>query len=136
MYIVNIFLSPYLHPISSALCGKTPHQCRVCIGLYTLSSRWGLHMGCHIMKGVSKRCIARLLLTLVVFWNDNQKQPIHLLAFETMCIRHLHVKYHFLTKINQQALSTGGLIRSSLISLKAVSASCVHLNYLDFFCRS
>ena len=54
----------YLDPISSALSGKTPHQCGVHIGLYTLSGRWGLHMGCCIMKGVSERCIARLLLTL------------------------------------------------------------------------
>ena len=32
------------------LC-KTPHQCGVHIGLYTLSSRRGLHMGCCIVKG-------------------------------------------------------------------------------------
>ena len=59
----STFLSPYLHPISSALSGKTPHQCGVRIGLYTLSSRCGLHMGCHIAKGVSERCVSRLLLT-------------------------------------------------------------------------
>ena len=34
------------------------------------------------------------------------------------------------------ALSTGGLIKSSLMSLKAFSASSVHFNFLDFFCRS
>ena len=52
-------LTPYL------LCSQwqTPHQCGVCIGLYTLSSRRGLCMGYHIAKGVSKRCIVRLLLT-------------------------------------------------------------------------
>ena len=44
---------------------KTQHQCGVCIGLYTLSSRRGLHMGCRIVKGVSKRCVSRLLLTIV-----------------------------------------------------------------------
>ena len=44
------------------LC-KTAHQCRVCIGLYTLSSSHGLCMGCCIVKGVSERCISRLLLT-------------------------------------------------------------------------
>ena len=44
------------------LC-KTPHECGVCIGLYTLSSRHGLHMGCCIVKGVSERCVSRLLLT-------------------------------------------------------------------------
>ena len=57
----NTFLSLYLHPISSALSGKT--CIGVCIGLYTLSSRQGLHMGWHIMKGVFERCIVRLLLT-------------------------------------------------------------------------
>ena len=63
---VHTFLSQYLHPISSVLNGKLhkyPHQCGVRIGLYTLSSRWGLHMGCCIVKGVSEQCIARLLLT-------------------------------------------------------------------------
>ena len=45
------------------LC-KTLHQCGVCIGLYTLSSRRGLRMGCRIVKGVSKRCVSRLLLTV------------------------------------------------------------------------
>ena len=60
----NTFLSPYLHPISCALSGKTLHQCRVCIGSYTLSSRRGLCMGCRIVKGVSERCIVRLLLTI------------------------------------------------------------------------
>ena len=34
------------------------------------------------------------------------------------------------------ALSTGELIKSSLMSLKAFSASSVHLNFLDFYCRS
>ena len=60
----NTFLSPYLHPISCAFSGKTLHQCGVHIGLYTLSSRWRLCVGCCIAKGVSERCIARLLLTL------------------------------------------------------------------------
>ena len=36
---------------------------RVRIGLYTLSSMWGFRIGCRIAKGVSERCIARLLLT-------------------------------------------------------------------------
>ena len=36
----------------------------VCIGLYTLSSRRGLSMGCRTMEGVSKQCMARLRLTL------------------------------------------------------------------------
>ena len=65
----STFLSPYLHPISSVLNSKlrkSPHQCRVRIGLYTISSRRGLRMGYRITKGVSERCIARLLLTL--FW--------------------------------------------------------------------
>ena len=44
------------------LC-KTAHQCGVCIGLYILSSRHGLRMGCRIAKGVSERCVLRLLLT-------------------------------------------------------------------------
>ena len=34
------------------------------------------------------------------------------------------------------ALSTGGLIKSSLMSLKAFSDLSVHLNFLDFFCKS
>ena len=52
-------LIPYL------LCSQwqSPHQCGVCIGLYTLSSRRGLCMGYCIVKGVSERCIVRLLLT-------------------------------------------------------------------------
>ena len=53
-------LTPYL--LSSQW--QSPHQCAVRIGLYTLSSRWGLCIGYRIMKGVSKGCIARLLLTL------------------------------------------------------------------------
>ena len=52
-------LTPYL--LSSQW--QSLHQCRVHIGLYTLSSRWGLCIGYRIMKGVSKRCIAGLLLT-------------------------------------------------------------------------
>ena len=50
---------------SYLLCSQwqTLHQCGVCIGLYTHSSRRGFHIGCRIMKGVSERCIARLLLT-------------------------------------------------------------------------
>ena len=34
------------------------------------------------------------------------------------------------------AFSTGGLINNSLMSLNAFSASSVHLNLLDFFCKS
>ena len=34
------------------------------IGLYTLSSRHGLRIGCRITKGVTERCTARLHLTL------------------------------------------------------------------------
>ena len=34
------------------------------------------------------------------------------------------------------AFKTGGLINSFLISLKAFSASSVHLNLLAFFCKS
>ena len=41
------------------------HQCGVHIGLYTLSSRQGLCMGYRITKGVSERCIVRLLLTFL-----------------------------------------------------------------------
>ena len=52
-------LTPYL--LSSQW--QSPHQCGVHIGLYTLSSRQGLCIGYCIMKGVSERCIARLLLT-------------------------------------------------------------------------
>ena len=52
-------LTPYL----LSLLWQSPHQCGVHIGLYTLSSRRVLHMGYCIAKGVSKRCIARLLLT-------------------------------------------------------------------------
>ena len=62
-----MLLSPYLHPMSSILYSKlckSPYQCGVRIGLYTFSSRQGLCMGCHIMKGVSEQCIARLLLTI------------------------------------------------------------------------
>ena len=76
----STFLSPYLHPISSVLYSKlrkSAHQCGVRIGLYTLSSRWGLHMGCHIMKGVSKQCITRLLLTQ---WYKNTYCPHNLVA--------------------------------------------------------
>ena len=64
----SMFLSPYLHPKSSSLYSKlcqSPHQCGVRIGLYTLSSRQGLHMGYCITKGVSKQCIARLCLTVL-----------------------------------------------------------------------
>ena len=46
---------------------QTQHNSGVHIGLYTLSSRRGLHMGCCIMKGVSEQCIARLLLTVLVY---------------------------------------------------------------------
>ena len=63
----STLLSPYLHPKLSSLYSKlykSPCQCRVCIGLYTLSSRWGLCMGCCIMKGVSKQCMVRLRLTV------------------------------------------------------------------------
>ena len=62
----STFLSPYLHPMSGVFYSelhRSPHQCGMRIGLYTLSSRRGLHMGCHIMKGVSEQCIVRLLLT-------------------------------------------------------------------------
>ena len=62
----STLLSPYLHPklcsLYVKLC-KSPCQCGVRIGLYTLSSRWGLRMGCHITKGVTERCVARLRLT-------------------------------------------------------------------------
>ena len=53
-------LTPYL--LSSQW--QFLHQCGVHIGLYTLSSRQGLHIGYHIVKGVSERCIVRLLLTI------------------------------------------------------------------------
>ena len=53
-------LTPYL--LSSQW--QSLHQCGVCIGLYTVSSRQGLHMCYHIVKGVSERCIARLFLTI------------------------------------------------------------------------
>ena len=79
------FLSPYLHPMSSVhyskLC-KSPHQCRMCIGLYTLSSRRVLCMGCHIMKGVYERCIARLFLTLDLhsIKKKETKKRLHIVA--------------------------------------------------------
>ena len=67
----STLLSPYLHPklssLYSKLC-KSPCQCGVYIGLYALSSRRGLCMGCCITKGVTERCIARLHLTI---WIDN-----------------------------------------------------------------
>ena len=62
-HISKHFPLPLLRPCLLCSQWQSPHQCRVCIGLYTLSSRWGLHMGYRIVKGVSKRCIARLLLT-------------------------------------------------------------------------
>ena len=34
------------------------------------------------------------------------------------------------------AFKTGGFINNFLISLKAFLASCVHLNFLAFFCKS
>ena len=34
------------------------------------------------------------------------------------------------------AFKTGGFINSCLMSLKAFSASSVHLNFFDFFCKS
>ena len=43
------------------------------IGLYTLSSRWGFHIGYHIVKGESKRCIVRLLLTLIPIYDLQKK---------------------------------------------------------------
>ena len=50
----STLLSPYLQPklssLYSKLC-KSKCQCEVRIDLYTLSSRWGLCMGCCIMKG-------------------------------------------------------------------------------------
>ena len=58
------------------LC-KTPHQCGVCIGLYTLSSRRGLRMGYRIAKGVSERCVSRLLLALEVFVASEIDQKLH-----------------------------------------------------------
>ena len=54
-------LTPYL--ISSQW--QSQHPCGVRIGLYTLSSRQGLCIGYRITKGVSERCIERLLLTVV-----------------------------------------------------------------------
>ena len=63
----STLLSPYLHPklssLYSKLC-KSPCQCGLRIGLYTLSSRWGVRMGCLITKGVSKQCMARLHVTI------------------------------------------------------------------------
>ena len=63
----STLLSPYLHPKLGSLYGKlckSPCQCGVHIGLYTLSSRQGLCMGCCITKGVTKQCIVRLRLTI------------------------------------------------------------------------
>ena len=59
------FLLPLLTPCAVYSLWQSPHQCRVCIGLYTLSSRRGFHIGYCIAKGVSERCIARLFLTQV-----------------------------------------------------------------------
>ena len=69
MWASTLF-SPCLHPklcsLYVKLC-KSPCQCRVHIGLYTISSRWGLHRGCCIMKGVTEQCIARLCLTFGIY---------------------------------------------------------------------
>ena len=46
------------------LSSNFPHQCGVHIGLYTPSSRWGFRFGYRTVKGVSERCIVRLLLTV------------------------------------------------------------------------
>ena len=57
------FPLPLLIPYPVCSLQQSPHQCGVRIGLYTLSSRRDFHIGYHIVKGVSERCIARLLLT-------------------------------------------------------------------------
>ena len=64
MYFTGVFKLP-TYTLSLVLSVANVHQCGLHIGLYTLSSRCGLRMGCRIAKGVSERCIARLLLTLV-----------------------------------------------------------------------
>ena len=51
-----------LTSVGIELC-KSPCQCGVRIGLYTLSSRQDLRMGCHITKGVTQQCTVRLRLT-------------------------------------------------------------------------
>ena len=56
-------LTPYVKISSYWALQVSSSQCEVCIGLYTLSSRWGICMGCHIMKGVTEQCMARLRLT-------------------------------------------------------------------------
>ena len=58
------FPLPLLTPYPKCSLWQSPHQCRVRIGLYTLSSRQGFCIGYRIAKGVSERCIARLLLTI------------------------------------------------------------------------
>ena len=59
------FPLPLLTPYAICTLWQSPHQCGVCIGLYTPSSRQGFCIGCCIAKGVSERCIVRLLLTLL-----------------------------------------------------------------------
>ena len=97
------------------------------IGLYTLCSRWGLRMGYRIMKGVSEQCIARLCLTLSFpcFCSKVPPTPSQEVSFS---------KQNKPSGIG--AFNTGGLINNSLISLNAFSTSSVHLNFLDFFCKS
>ena len=62
-------------PLTYSLCHlyslAISAQCGVHIGLYTLSSRRGFYIGCHIVKGVSERCVARLLLTSLGWIDKN-----------------------------------------------------------------
>ena len=81
------------------------------IGLYTFSSRRGFCIGYSIAKGVSERCIARLLLTKV-----------------------LHVDYHYLKRNqNSEIISIKGvsrLFKTDSCSLK-VLWTCVVLLFLS-----
>ena len=56
------FPLPLLTPYAICTLYQSLHQCGVRIGLYTHSSRRGFYIGCHIAKGVSEKCIPRLLL--------------------------------------------------------------------------
>ena len=57
------------------------------IGLYTLSSRWGFHIGYCIAKGVSERCIMRLLLTFPEHIEQKILLLEHVNYFTTMQIK-------------------------------------------------
>ena len=59
------------------------------IGLYTLSSRLGFRIGYRIAKGVSERCIVRLLLTIPV----KHREYYNLLLARAQLIRRLLLEW-------------------------------------------